>query len=183
MVVGAIAVCCSAWALGIVPAPSLGAASHAGPGATVAITATHISGMHGIYPGGSGDVVVTVTNPNDVAVRVTAVDLPSNRSYARGYTSSARTAARAGCTAATSEVMWTGSTRAVDTVRPLATPLVLGARQTAIVTMRNGASMGMSAPAACEGTYFMMPKLIGIGARTDGHARSAVPSVDSWLNR
>ncbi len=183
MVVGAIATCGLAWAAGIAPAPSFGSSGHVGPGATVAITAPHVSGMQGIYPGGSGDVAVAIANRNDVAVRVTAVDLPSETTYATGYTSSARTTRRAGCSATTSDVVWTGSTHAVGTVQPLATPLVIGAHETAIVTIRDGAYMKMSAPAACEGTYFSMPELIGIGARTDAHAPTAIPATDSWVRR
>src|SRR5580700_2015575 len=35
-----------------------------------------------LYPGGNGDVVLTITNPNPI----TAFDLPTNTTYATGYT-------------------------------------------------------------------------------------------------
>ena len=39
-----------------------------------------------LYPGGAGDVVVTITNPNPYPVTITAVDLPTSTTYATGYT-------------------------------------------------------------------------------------------------
>jgi len=147
----------------------------------VSITAAHVAGLRGIYPGGTGDVVVSIANRNDVAVRVTAVDLPSATTYATGYTTSAQTPPRAGCAAANSGVVWTGSASGRGSLRPLATPLVIAAHQTATVTMKDGALMKMFAPAACEATYFAMPELIGIGARTDTGAHIAMPSADSWV--
>jgi hypothetical protein len=171
-----------AWAAGLAPRLSGGGSEfgHVGPSATVAITAGHVQGMREIYPGGSGDVVVSITNHNDVAVRVTAVDLPSNMAYATGYTTIAHTTQRAGCSASTSGVVWTGSQRGQSSLQPLATPLVIGAHQSATVTMDHAARMNMSAPAACEATYFAMPEVIGIGARTDAHARMSMPAADSW---
>jgi hypothetical protein len=152
-----------------------------GPGATVAITAADLLGIHGIYPGGTGDVVVSITNRNDIPVRVTAVDLPSSTTYATGYTTRAHTVPRTGCSSATSGVAWTRSASGRSSRVPLATPLVIGAHQSATVTMTNGANMRISAPAACEATYFAMPGLIGIGARADARARTSAPTVDSWV--
>ena len=182
VVVAVIATCGMAWATGLVPRSSVGGSAfdHVGPGATVAITAGHVQGTREIYPGGSGDVVVSITNRNDAAVRVTAVDLPSNMAYATGYTTSAHTTLRAGCSASTSGVVWTGSQRGWSSLRALATPLVIGAHQSATVTMVHAAQMNVSAPAACEATYFAMPEVIGIGARSDTRAGTSIPAVDSW---
>jgi hypothetical protein len=181
--VAVLTACTIAWAGVLVP--SIGAAGagsgRVGPGATVAITAAHIPGIHGIYPGGTGDVVVAIANRNDVAVRVTVVDLPPSTTYAAGYTTSTHTVPRTGCSSATSGVAWTRSVSGRSSLVPLATPLVIGAHQSATVTMTNGANMRISAPAACEATYFAMPELIGIGARTDAHARTSTPAVDSWV--
>ena len=41
-----------------------------------------------LFPGGNGDVVATITNPNAVAVTLTALSLPSSTTYATGYTAS-----------------------------------------------------------------------------------------------
>ena len=48
-----------------------------------------------LYPGGSGDVVLTISNPNPYPVTVTAVNLPTNTTYATGYTTSALTTTQA----------------------------------------------------------------------------------------
>ncbi len=181
--VAVLTTCTIAWAGILVPSIATGGAGsgQVGPGATVAITAADLPGIHGIYPGGTGDVVVSITNRNDVPVRVTAVDLPSSTTYATGYTTSTHTVPRTGCSSATSGVAWTRSVSGRSSRVPLATPLVIGAHQSATVTMTNGANMRISAPAACEATYFAMPGLIGIGARTDAHARTSAPAVDSWV--
>ena len=49
-----------------------------------------------LYPGGNGDVVVTISNPNPYPVTITAVQLPTNTTYATGYTTSALTTTVAG---------------------------------------------------------------------------------------
>ena len=54
-----------------------------------------------LYPGGTGDVVVTISNPNPYPVTITAVQLPTNTTYATGYTTSALTTTQTGCLAAT----------------------------------------------------------------------------------
>ena len=50
-----------------------------------------------LYPGGTGDVVVTISNPNPYPVTITAVQLPTNTTYATGYTTSALTTTQTGC--------------------------------------------------------------------------------------
>ena len=42
-----------------------------------------------LFPGGSGDVVVSIANPNPYPVTITAIQLPTNTTYATGYTTSA----------------------------------------------------------------------------------------------
>jgi hypothetical protein len=42
-----------------------------------------------LYPGGTGDVVLAISNPNPYPVIVTGVDLPTNTTYADGYTTAA----------------------------------------------------------------------------------------------
>ena len=48
-----------------------------------------------LYPGGTGDVVISISNPNPFPVTITAVNLPTNTTYATGYITSARTLSRA----------------------------------------------------------------------------------------
>ena len=42
-----------------------------------------------LFPGGTGDVVLTISNPNPYPVTVTGVDLPTNTTYAGGFTTNA----------------------------------------------------------------------------------------------
>ena len=129
-----------------------------------------------LYPGGSGDVVVTIANPNPYPVTITAVQLPTNTTYATGYTTSALTTTQTGCLAATpSAVTWNFSTATSGSSHTLTTPLTVGASGQAnnplAVTLTNDASMGSTAPAACATTYFSLPSFTGVTA-TGGAATS-----------
>ena len=75
-----------------------------------------------LYPGGNGDVVVTISNPNSYPVTITAVQLPTNTTYATGYTTSALTTTETGCIATTpSGVTWNFSTATSGTTHTLTT--------------------------------------------------------------
>ena len=50
-----------------------------------------------LFPGGTGDVVVTIANTNSYPVTITAVNLPANTVQAGGFTTSALTTAQTGC--------------------------------------------------------------------------------------
>src|SRR4029077_4210209 len=106
-----------------------------------------------------GDVVLTITNPNAFPVTVTGVDLPTNTTYAAGYTASNLTGSISGCSAANSDVLWNFATSTSGSVHTLTTPLTVAASGTLTVTLTNDASMTTSAPAACEGAYFSLPSL------------------------
>src|SRR5271166_2009409 len=81
-----------------------------------------------LYPGGNGDVVVTIANPNPYPVTITAVQLPTNTTYATGYTTSALTTTQAGCLATTpSDVIWNYSTGTSGSSHTLTTALTVGA--------------------------------------------------------
>ena len=81
-----------------------------------------------LYPGGTGDVVVTINNPNPYPVTITAVQLPTNTTYATGYTTSALATTQTGCLAATpSAVTWNFSTGTSGSSHTLTTPLTVGA--------------------------------------------------------
>jgi hypothetical protein len=140
-----------------------------------------------LYPGGNGDVVVTISNPNPYPVTVTAVQLPTNTTYATGYTTSALTATQTGCLAATpSGVTWNFSTATSGTTHTLTTPVTVGASGQAnnplAVTLTNDASMAATTPAACAATYFSLPSFTGVTA-TGGSATSTTsPATDSWTS-
>ncbi|HTZ08815.1 MAG TPA: hypothetical protein VMB72_07075 [Acidimicrobiales bacterium] len=135
-----------------------------------------------LYPGGTGDVVVTITNANPYPVTITAVQLPTNTSYASGYTTSALTTAQTGCSSSTSDVIWNYATGTSGSSHTLTSPLTVGASATLTATFTNDASMTSAAPAACANTYFSMPSLTGVSA-TGGAATATVsPATDSWTS-
>jgi hypothetical protein len=136
-----------------------------------------------LYPGGNGDIVMTITNPNPFPVAVTAVSLPTNTTYATGYTTSALTTTQTGCLAATpSDVIWNYSTATSGTSHTLTSALTVAASGTLTVTMTNGASMTAAVPAACEATYFSMPSLTGVTATGGAGTTTTSPATDSWTS-
>jgi hypothetical protein len=140
-----------------------------------------------LYPGGNGDVVVSISNPNPFPVTITAVNLPTNTTYANGYTTSALSTTQTGCIAATpSDVIWNYSTGSSGSSHTLTTPLTVAAsgqsNNPLAVTMTSDASMTLSAPAACENTYFAMPSLTGITATGGSASATTSPATDSWTS-
>ena len=65
-------------------------AGSSGEGQSASISSLTISAVASpaatnlLYPGGTGDVVVTISNPNAFPVTVTSVQLPTNTTYATG---------------------------------------------------------------------------------------------------
>jgi hypothetical protein len=140
-----------------------------------------------LYPGGSGDVVVTISNPNSFPVTITAVNLPTNTTYATGYTTSALSTTQTGCLAATpSGVTWSFATGTSGSSHTLTTPLTVAASGQAnnplTVSLTSDASMSTTAPAACENTYFSMPALTGVSAAGGAATATTSPATDSWTS-
>ncbi len=140
-----------------------------------------------LYPGGNGDVVVTISNPNPYPVTVTAVQLPTNATYATGYTTSALSTTQTGCLAATpSDVVWNYSTGTSGTSHTLTSSLTVAASGQAnnplTVTFTSDASMTTAAPAACASTYFSMPSLTGVTATGGAATVTASPATDAWTS-
>ncbi len=136
-----------------------------------------------LYPGGNGDVVATIANPNSFPVTVTAVDLPTNAAYANGYTTSALTTTQTGCIASTpSDVIWNFSTGTSGSVHTLTTPLTVAASGSLTVTFTNDASMTVATPAACENTYFSLPSLTGVAATGGVATPTTGPATDAWTS-
>ncbi len=138
-----------------------------------------------LYPGGSGDVVVTISNPNPYPVTISAVQLPANTVDATGYTTSALTTTQTGCLAATpSAVTWNYATATSGTSHTLTTALTVAASGQAnnplTVTLTNDATMGSTAPAACVNTYFSMPSLTGVTATGGAATPTTSPATDAW---
>jgi hypothetical protein len=138
-----------------------------------------------LYPGGTGDVVVTISNPNPYPVTLTAVQLPTNTTYATGYTTSALTTTQAGCLAATpSGVGWNFATSTSGSSHTLTTPLTVGAFGQAnnplVVTLSNDATMATTSPAACANTYFSLPSFTGVTATGGAATSTTSPATDAW---
>ena len=176
----------SNWVVGLNDAAS--GEGQSGSISNVTITAVAVpSATNLLYPGGTGDVVVTISNPNPYPVTITAVQLPTNTTYATGYTTSALTTTQAGCLAATpSDVIWNFSTATSGSSHTLTTPLTVGASGQAnnplAVTLTNDASMTAASRAACAATYFSLPSLTGITATGGAATSTTTPATDAWTS-
>lgn len=135
-----------------------------------------------LYPGASGDVVLSIVNTNVFPVTITGVDLPTNTTYATGYTTSALSTSISGCSSANSTVTWNYSSATTGSVHALSTPLTVGANSSLAVTLSSDAFMSLAAPAACEGAFFSMPALTGIVASGGAAASTTSPATDSWTS-
>lgn len=140
-----------------------------------------------LYPGGTGDVVVTIANPNPYPVTISAVQLPANTVYATGYTTSALTTTQTGCLAATpSGVTWNFATGTSGTTHTLTSNLTVGASGASnnplVVTLTNDASMASTTPAACANTYFSLPSFTGVTATGGAATSTTSPATDAWTS-
>lgn len=140
-----------------------------------------------LYPGGTGDAVVTIANPNPFPVTISAVNLPTSSIYAAGYTSSTLGTAQAGCTAATpSGVTWNFATSTSGSSHALQSNLTVGASGAAnnplVVTLANDALMATTSPAACANTYFSMPSLTAVTATGGAATSTTTPATDAWIS-
>ncbi len=137
-----------------------------------------------LYPGGSGDVVVTISNPNPYPVTITAVSLPTNTTYASGYTTRSFSAKETGCSLSTSDVAWSYSTAATGSSHMLTKPLTVAAsgqsNDPLTVTFVNDAYMGALTPTECEDVYFSMPAMTGVIGTRGPASVSRSPATDGW---
>jgi len=135
-----------------------------------------------LFPGGTGDVVAKITNPNPFPVTITAVNLPTNTTYAAGYSDSALTTANTNCTATTSLVGWNFATGTSGSSHTLTTAVTVAASGNLTVTFQSDATMASTTPSQCQGTYFSMPSLTGVTA-TGGSATATIsPATSGWTS-
>jgi hypothetical protein len=140
-----------------------------------------------LFPGGTGDVVVTIANTNSYPVTITAVNLPTNATQAGGFTTSALSTAQTGCSTSTSGVTWNFATGTSGSTHTLTGGgVTVGASGASnnplVVTLTNDALMSAASPAACANTFFSMPALTGITA-TGGVATSTTsPATGGWTS-
>jgi hypothetical protein len=139
-----------------------------------------------LYPGGNGDVVLTIANPNPYPVTVTSVNLPANTVFAGGFTASNLLTAQTGCSSSTSNVIWNFSTATSGTAHTLTAAVTIGpsgnANNPLTVTLTNDASMTVATPAACQNTFFSMPSLTGIAATGGSATVTSTPVADGWTS-
>lgn len=186
LLIPAVAVASSNWTVGV--APGSNGQAQAGTISNLTITATASpAATNLLYPGGTGDVVVTISNPNAFPVTITGVNLPTNTTYAAGFSDSALSTPQAGCSAATpSTVTWAFSTGVSGSSHTLTTPLTVaasgGANNPLVVTLTNDAAMGSTAPLACAATYFSMPSLTAIAASASTSTATTSPATDAWTS-
>jgi hypothetical protein len=186
LLAGATAYAATNWVVGLSAGSSGEAQSAAVSNLTISAVATPAA-TNVLYPGASGDVVLTISNPNPFPVTVTAVNLPTNTTYGTGYTSSALSTTQAGCVSTTpSEVIWNFSTSTSGNSHSLTSPVTVAAsgqpNNPLTVTLTNDASMTSAAPPACENTYFSMPALTGVTATGGASTASISPATDSWTS-
>ena len=172
------------WVVGVASASAGQARSASNANLIMSATASPVAGNL-LYPGATGDVVVTIANPNPYPVTITAVQLPPDTTDATGYTTSALTTPVPGCFASTpSTVTWNFATSVSGSSHALTTPLTVGAsgapNNPLAVTLPNDATMGASAPSACANAYLSMPSLTGITATGGSAVSTASPAVDGW---
>jgi hypothetical protein len=181
-----LAFAASNWVVGL-SAGSSGEAQSAGISNLSIAAVASPSATNVLYPGGTGDVVVSISNPNPYPVTITAVQLPSNATYATGYTASDLSTQQAGCLASTpSDVIWNFSTGSSGSSHTLTSALTVGANGQAnnplVVTFTNDSSMTAGAPAACASSWFAMPSFTGITATGGAAASTTSPATDAWTS-
>ena len=187
LLAGAGAYAATNWVVGLTSNSSGEAQSATISNVTISAVASPAPGIL-LSPGGTGDVVVTISNGNPYPVTITAMQLPTSTTYATGYTTSALSTTQAGCLASSpSTVVWNFSSTTSGSSHTLTTPLTVAASGKAnnplTVTLTNDAAMGSSAPLACADTYFSMPSLTGITATGGGTGTATTsPATDGWTS-
>jgi hypothetical protein len=181
LLVGAGAYAATNWVVGLAGGSSSEAQSASISNISISAVASP-SASSLLYPGGTGDVVATITNPNPFPVTITAVDLPADTTYAAGYTTSALSTAQTGCSGTTSDVIWNFSTATSGSSHTLTTPLTVAANGTLTATFANDASMTSAAPAACANTFFSMPSLTGVTATGGAATATSSPATSGWTS-
>lgn len=185
LLVGGGAYAATNWVVGLATGSSGQGQSATVQNLTVSAVATP-SPANLLFPGGTGDVVITIANPNPYPVTITGFSLPASTTYAAGYSNSALTTAVSGCSSTTSLVSWTDATSTSGSAHTLTTPVTVGASGAAnnplVVTLTGDATMGSASPAACEGTYFSMPSFTSVAASGGAATSTTTPTTDGWTS-
>jgi hypothetical protein len=179
---GGTAYAATAWVVGLNSGSSGAARSASISNLTITAVASP-SASNLLYPGATGDVVVNINNPNAFPVTITAFQLPTNTTYATGFSDSALTSAVTGCSSSTSLVGWNYATSTSGSTHTLTTPITVAANTSSFtVTLTNDATMGSATPLACANTYFSMPALTGVAASGGAATPTASGGSNSWTS-
>jgi hypothetical protein len=116
---------------------------------SVTIAATVGTPTSLLLPGGSADVVFSVTNPNSFAVSLAAVTLKSGGTITPD-------SGHAGCTTTDSKPVVTLSVPAADL------PVTVPANSTTPVDLAGTATMDIAATSNCQGASFTVPVVISV---------------------
>ncbi len=184
LLTASVAYAASNWVVGLAGGSSGEAQSATIQPLTIAAVASPAA-VNQLYPGGNGDVVVTISNPNPYPVTITGVSLPSATTYANGYTTSGLGTPVAGCASGTpSDVIWNfASGSNPHTLTSTLTVAASGQPNNPLtVTFTNDASMLAAAPSACAGVWFSMPSLSGITATGYANPATTNPATDAWTS-
>jgi hypothetical protein len=172
----------SNWIVGLTAGSSATAQSATITNISIAAVASP-SPINQLYPGANGDAVATITNANSFPVTITAVQLPTNTTYAGGFTTSALNAAQSGCSAVTpSKVSWNFATASSGSSHTLTTALTVAANGSLTVTFTNAVNMASDTPLACANTFFSLPSLTGVTATGGAATVTTSPTTSSWTS-
>lgn len=118
-----------------------------------------------LYPGGSGDVIITISNPNPFNVSVTQLSLPVTpaTAYSNSGLSTLNSTCNTNGTGGMTPVTWAYSTKTLSGVVIAAKSG--GTAGTLTLTLTGGAAMSSSADTSCQGAFFQMANVTSVTAQ------------------
>ena len=151
-------------------------ASAAGTANTFGVSAAVVN-SNALFPGGSGDVLITLTNPYPFNVSVSA--LTTSGTVQAFTTQNGTTGALSGTTgnAATCQPL-SGVSWKTSPTKTLTTAIVVGANSSYTLTLTGNALMSTSSDNSCQGLFFSMP-ISGITAVQTASASSGTSGTQS----
>jgi hypothetical protein len=181
---GGVSFAASNWAVGLASGATSESQSASIQNLTISAVASPAA-TNLLYPGGRGDAILQISNPNPYPVTVTAVSIPPQTSMASGYQGSNLQTTQPGCGSNASDVYWYGAAASTNTTETLSTPVTVaaasgGTSATLSVVLTNDAFMTSAAPSACASTYFQMPSFAGITATGGAATASSSPASSGW---
>ena len=156
----------NALVLGVGSAYAAWGVSGSGTGASVAGSAQGLTltaattGSSVLYPGGTSDVVLTITNPNPFVVSVTNLTMPLTAATA--YTDSGLTTLNGSCNSGGTGVTWAYGSKSLSGV--IVQKKIGATNGTLTLTLTGGASMDNTSDNSCQSAFFKMPNVSTVTA-------------------